>query len=127
MIYMSIFLDMRTKEDCLLTTCAITNPCDAIVIRNKQDFLPLGILLTPEEGLEGFEMIFLIGRATALLTPFFGYAIIFSECSRTKGYTTTGVVFLRAFFLRLFFTDSAGGDIYFNCICEREIFEIDFM
>ena len=40
-------------EDCLLATCAKSNHCDAIVTRNKKDFLLFGItLLTPEELLE---------------------------------------------------------------------------
>lgn len=37
-------------EDCLLATCAKANRCDAIVTRNKKDFLSFGItLLSPEE------------------------------------------------------------------------------
>lgn len=37
-------------EDCLLATCAKANQCDAIVTRNKKDFLCFGItLLSPEE------------------------------------------------------------------------------
>lgn len=37
-------------EDCLLATCARANQCDAIVTRNKKDFLSFGItLLSPEE------------------------------------------------------------------------------
>lgn len=37
-------------EDCLLATCAKNNKCDAIVTRNKKDFLTFGItLLSPEE------------------------------------------------------------------------------
>lgn len=40
-------------EDCLLAVCAKSNHCDAIVTRNKKDFLLFGItLLTPEELLE---------------------------------------------------------------------------
>lgn len=40
-------------EDCLLATCAKANKCDAIVTRNKRDFLSFGItLLSPEEVLE---------------------------------------------------------------------------
>ncbi|MCC8074692.1 MAG: PIN domain-containing protein [Clostridiales bacterium] len=40
-------------EDCLLATCAKANKCDAIVTRNKKDFLTFGItLLSPEELLE---------------------------------------------------------------------------
>lgn len=40
-------------EDCLLATCAKANQCDAIVTRNKKDFLAFGItLLSPEELLE---------------------------------------------------------------------------
>jgi len=40
-------------EDCLMAMCAKSNQCDAIVTRNKKDFLPFGItLLTPEELLE---------------------------------------------------------------------------
>lgn len=43
-------------EDCLLATCAKSNHCDAIVTRNKKDFLLFGItLLTPEELLELFS------------------------------------------------------------------------
>ncbi len=42
-------------EDCLLVTCAKTNKCDAIVTRNKKDFLIFGMtLLSPEELLELF-------------------------------------------------------------------------
>ena len=37
-------------EDCLLATCAKANQCDAIVTRNKKDFLSFWItLLSPEE------------------------------------------------------------------------------
>lgn len=37
-------------EDCLLATCAKANHCDAIVTRNKKDFLTFGItLFSPEE------------------------------------------------------------------------------
>lgn len=37
-------------EDCLLATCAKANQCDAIVTRNKKDFLSFGItLFSPEE------------------------------------------------------------------------------
>lgn len=37
-------------EDCLLATCAKANQCDAIVTRNKKDFLDFGIpLLSPQE------------------------------------------------------------------------------
>lgn len=40
-------------EDCLLAICAKSNHCDAIVTRNKKDFLPFGVtLFTPEELLE---------------------------------------------------------------------------
>lgn len=40
-------------EDCLLATCAKSNKCDAIVTRNKKDYLTFGItLLSPEELLE---------------------------------------------------------------------------
>ena len=43
-------------EDCLLATCAKSNKCDAIVTRNKKDFLTFGItLLSPEELLELFS------------------------------------------------------------------------
>ncbi len=43
-------------EDCLLATCAKSNHCDAIVTRNKKDFLLFGItLLTPEELLELYQ------------------------------------------------------------------------
>ena len=42
-------------EDCLLATCAKSNKCDAIVTRNKKDFLAFGItLLSPAELLELF-------------------------------------------------------------------------
>lgn len=42
-------------EDCLLATCAKSNRCDAIVTRNKKDYLTFGItLLSPEELLELF-------------------------------------------------------------------------
>ena len=37
-------------EDCLLATCTKANQCDAIVTRNKKDFLSFWItLLSPEE------------------------------------------------------------------------------
>jgi predicted nucleic acid-binding protein len=37
-------------EDCLLATCTKENQCDAIVTRNKKDFLSFWItLLSPEE------------------------------------------------------------------------------
>ena len=37
-------------EDCLLAACAKSNRCDAIVTRNKKDFLTFGVaLLSPEE------------------------------------------------------------------------------
>ena len=37
-------------EDCPLATCAKSNKCDAIVTRNKKDYLTFGItLLSPEE------------------------------------------------------------------------------
>ena len=40
-------------EDCLLATCAKSNKCNAIVTRNKKDFIDFGItLLSPEELLE---------------------------------------------------------------------------
>ncbi len=43
-------------EDCLLATCAKSNNCDAIVTRNKKDYLSFGItLLSPEELLELFS------------------------------------------------------------------------
>ena len=43
-------------EDCLLATCAKSNKCDAIVTRNKKDYLTFGItLLSPEELLELFS------------------------------------------------------------------------
>lgn len=32
-------------EDCLLATCTKANQCDAIVTRNKKDFLPFGLRL----------------------------------------------------------------------------------
>lgn len=42
-------------EDCLLATCAKANKCDAIVTRNKKDFLSFGItLLSPDELLDLF-------------------------------------------------------------------------
>lgn len=42
-------------EDCLLATCAKANQCDAIVTRNKKDFLDFGMtLLSPQELLELF-------------------------------------------------------------------------
>ena len=42
-------------EDCLLATCAKSNRCDAIVTRNKKDYLTFGItLLSPEELVELF-------------------------------------------------------------------------
>ena len=44
-------------EDCLLATCARSNKCDAIVTRNKKDFLTFGItLLSPEELLALFSV-----------------------------------------------------------------------
>ena len=37
-------------EDCLLATCTKANQCDAIVTRNKKDFLSFWITpLSPEE------------------------------------------------------------------------------
>lgn len=40
-------------EDCLLATCAKANQCEAIVTRNKKDFLDFEItLFSPEEVLE---------------------------------------------------------------------------
>lgn len=37
-------------EDCLMATCAKANKCDAIVTRNKKDFLNFGITLySPDE------------------------------------------------------------------------------
>lgn len=43
-------------EDCLLATCAKANQCEAIVTRNKKDFLTFGItLFSPEEVLELYE------------------------------------------------------------------------
>lgn len=43
-------------EDCLLSVCAKANKCDAIVTRNKKDFLAFDImLLSPEELLEFYE------------------------------------------------------------------------
>lgn len=43
-------------EDCLLAMCAKANQCDAIVTRNKKDFLTFGVtLLLPEELLELFS------------------------------------------------------------------------
>ena len=42
-------------EDCLLATCAKSGDCDAIVTRNKGDFLTFGVtLLTPKEVLDLF-------------------------------------------------------------------------
>lgn len=42
-------------EDCLLATCAKSGNCDAIVTRNKGDFLTFGVtLLTPKEVLDLF-------------------------------------------------------------------------
>ena len=42
-------------EDCLLAICAKSNQCDAIVTRNKKDFLTFGItLFSPEELLDLF-------------------------------------------------------------------------
>ena len=44
-------------EDCLLAVCAKSNKCDAIVTRNKKDFLTFGItLLSPEELLALFPV-----------------------------------------------------------------------
>ena len=44
-------------EDCLLATCAKSNQCDAIVTRNKKDYLTFGItLLSPEELLALFPV-----------------------------------------------------------------------
>lgn len=43
-------------EDCLLAVCAKSNKCDAIITRNKKDFLTFGIaLLSPKELLERFS------------------------------------------------------------------------
>ena len=43
-------------EDCLMATCARSNKCDAIVTRNKKDFLSFGITLySPEELLLLFD------------------------------------------------------------------------
>ncbi len=43
-------------EDCLLATCARSNQCDAILTRNKKDYLRFGLtLLSPEELLNSFE------------------------------------------------------------------------
>lgn len=40
-------------EDCLMAICAKANKCDAIVTRNKKDFLTFGItLFSPEEFLK---------------------------------------------------------------------------
>ena len=40
-------------EDCLLSTCAISNSCDAIVTRNKTDFADFSVpCYTPEEWLK---------------------------------------------------------------------------
>lgn len=55
---LNAYLQRATNfEDCLLATCAKSNHCDAIVTRNKKDFLTFGItLLTPEELLELFPL-----------------------------------------------------------------------
>lgn len=46
-------------EDCLWATCAKANRCEAIVTRNKKDFLAFEIaLLSPEELLGGFGIIY---------------------------------------------------------------------
>ena len=43
-------------EDCLLATCAKSNNCDAIITRNKKDFLDFGItLFSPEELIENIN------------------------------------------------------------------------
>ena len=43
-------------EDCLLATCAKSNNCDAIITRNKKDFLDFGItLFSPEEFIENIN------------------------------------------------------------------------
>lgn len=42
-------------EDCLLAKCSISNKCDAIVTRNKKDFVDFGIkIVSPEELLENY-------------------------------------------------------------------------
>ena len=51
-------------EDCLLATCTKANQCDAIVTRNKKDFLSFWItLLSPEELLNIYskKFVFTIG------------------------------------------------------------------
>ncbi|MCM1256337.1 MAG: PIN domain-containing protein [Roseburia sp.] len=64
MVDTNIFLDVLYAymqraadfEDCLLATCAKSNQCDAIVTRNKKDFISFGVtLLTPLELLELFR------------------------------------------------------------------------
>ena len=43
-------------EDCLLATCAKSNNCDAIITRNKKDFMTFGItLFSPEEFIENIN------------------------------------------------------------------------
>ena len=43
-------------EDCLLATCAKSNNCDAIITRNKKDFITFGItLFSPEEFIENIN------------------------------------------------------------------------
>ena len=43
-------------EDCLLATCAKSNNCDAIITRNKKDFMTFGItLFSPEEFIENIS------------------------------------------------------------------------
>lgn len=51
-------------EDCLLATCTKANQCDAIVTRNKKDFLSFWItLLSPEEllNISFVKYVFTIG------------------------------------------------------------------
>ncbi len=43
-------------EDCLLATCAKSNNCDAIITRNKKDFMTFGItLFSPDEFIENIN------------------------------------------------------------------------
>lgn len=43
-------------EDCLLATCAKSNNCDAIITRNKKDFMTFRItLFSPEEFIENIN------------------------------------------------------------------------
>ena len=53
---MSAFLRHASDfEDCLLAICARSNKCDAIVTRNKKDFLNFGItIFSPKEVMDFF-------------------------------------------------------------------------